>query len=49
MLPVALRLHRNLLQLLWQYIAQKKKEPEALEKTPVPIMSPSFQELYEDD
>ena len=32
MLPVALRLHRNPLQLLSQYIAQKKEEPEALEK-----------------
>jgi hypothetical protein len=35
-----------------KYIAEKKKreeEPEAPEKTPVPVMSPSFQELYEED
>jgi hypothetical protein len=35
--------------LLSQYIAQKKEEPEALQKAPVPVISPSFQELYEDD
>jgi hypothetical protein len=38
MLPVALRLHRNPLQLLSQYIAQKKEEPEALEKM-LPFLS----------
>jgi hypothetical protein len=38
MLPVALRLHRNPLQLLSQYIAQKKEVPEALEKM-LPFLS----------
>jgi hypothetical protein len=37
------------LQLLPQYIAEKKKEPVAPEKTLAPVMSPSFQELYEED
>jgi hypothetical protein len=30
-------------------IVEEKEEPEALEKTPVPVMSLSFQELYEED
>jgi hypothetical protein len=31
-----------------KYIAEKKKKPGAPEKTPVRVMSPSFQELYEE-
>jgi hypothetical protein len=30
-------------------IVEEKDELGALEKTPVPVMSPGFQELYEDD
>jgi len=30
-------------------IVEEKKEPEAPEKTPVLVMSPRFQELYEED
>jgi hypothetical protein len=30
-------------------IVEEKEELGALEKTPVPVMSPGFQELYEDD
>jgi hypothetical protein len=29
-------------------IVEEKKEPEALEKTPFRVMSPSFQELHEE-
>jgi hypothetical protein len=31
-----------------KYIAEKKKKTGAPEKTPVRVMSPSFQELYEE-